>query len=102
MIAVEQECRDARLIEPAHLAAEEQTGVVVTPVSVVQIAGDHQEIDGLRDCRVHERREGRSRRGPQHPDRRALIAGESDERAVEMNVCSVNEADHVTSCGDES
>ena len=49
MIAVEQEDRNLGLREPAHLANEEETGLVVAPVAVIEIAGDDDEGDLIFD-----------------------------------------------------
>jgi hypothetical protein len=45
MIAIEQEDRDSGLCETTHLPDEEQSGLVIAPVSVIEITSDDDECD---------------------------------------------------------
>src|SRR6266849_9548692 len=54
MIAIEQEHRDLSLRETAHLPDEEQSGLVVAPVAVIEIARDDNKGDLLFDRLAYE------------------------------------------------
>ena len=55
VIAVEQVDRDTFLVEPPHLRDEEQPGLVVPPVAVIQIPGDDNKIGLLLDDQSNQR-----------------------------------------------
>src|ERR1700730_18703912 len=54
MIAIEQENLNLCLRKPSHLPDEEQTGLVIAPVAVIEIAGDGNEGDLLFDRLAYE------------------------------------------------
>jgi hypothetical protein len=92
MIAVEQEHRDSSLREPAHLPDEEQSGLVVAPVPVIEVTSDDDECDPFFNRLADEVIERDARCGPDSFSGRALLPGQSLERTIEMNVAGVNEA----------
>ena len=49
MIAVKQEDRNPGLREPAHLSNEKESGLIVAPIAVVEIASDNHEGDLIFD-----------------------------------------------------
>ena len=49
VVAVQKVNRNSRVSEPAHLANEKQPSIEVLPVPVVNVTGDHHEIDLLVD-----------------------------------------------------
>ena len=91
VVAVEQVYRDARLAQPPHLAHEEQAGVIVLPIAVVQIAGNHHEVHLLLDGARHQPLKGLARGCAQALGRRVGIGRQADQRAVEVDVGGVDE-----------
>ena len=45
VIAVKKEDGNSDLRQPAHLLDEEEAGLVVAPITIIEIAGDDDEID---------------------------------------------------------
>jgi hypothetical protein len=43
MIAIEQEDRDSGLREPAYLFHEKETGLIVAPIAVIEVASNDDE-----------------------------------------------------------
>ena len=71
---------------------EEQAGLIVAPIAVIEIARDDDEGDLLFDRLADEVVERCARRGADPFGGGALLSGKSLERTVEMNVAGVNEA----------
>ena len=82
VIAEQQIHRNARLLEPPHLTAKENAGVVIAPGAVVQIAGQHHEIDSLVDRFGDEAGEGFAGGGAQQGERCVGVGAQAVERAV--------------------
>lgn len=92
VIAMEQEDGDLGVRQPAHLLHEEESGLVVTPIAVIEVAGDDHEVDFVLGRLTDEVLERGARRGANSFGCRALLSGESLQRAVEMDVASVDKA----------
>ena len=92
MIAVEQEDRNSGLCQPAHLFHEKETGLIVAPIAVVEIASDDHEGHLIFDRLAHEiiERHAGCRSDPFGSG--ALLPRKSLEGAIQMNVASMNEA----------
>ena len=75
VIAVEQEDGNVGLRQPAHLLHEEESGLVVAPIAVIEIAGDDDEIDLVLDRLTDEAVERRARCGANPFGRGALLSG---------------------------
>ena len=92
VVAVEQVDGNARGAEAAHLAGEEQAGLVVAPVAVVQVAGDDEErglfFDGVSDKPL----ECVARGGADTFGGASLLSGEPLQGAVQMDVSGMKEA----------
>jgi hypothetical protein len=91
VIARHDENRNVRLRQPGDLPREKEAGVVILPVAVVDIAGDHHERHLLRDGQVDDafQRATRGRTEPLH--RRTLVSLQPVQRAIEMDVGDVQE-----------
>src|SRR6266536_285451 len=92
MIAVEQEHRSSSLREPAHLPDEEQSGLVIAPITIIEVTGDDDEGDLFFNRLADQVIEGDARCGPDSFSGCALLPGKSLKRTIEMNVAGVNEA----------
>ena len=92
VIAEKHENRNAGAPEATHLATEEDAGVVIAPAAIVEIAGNHHEINLLLDGTVDQLAKGVPCRVAQLRGRCIGISGESGERTVEVDVGGVNEA----------
>lgn len=91
VVAVEQVDRDVCLSKPSHLPDKEQTSVEVFPVPVVNVTGDHHEIDLLVDRMRHEVVESVARCSAQALSRRVGIGRQPPQRAVKVQVGGVDE-----------
>jgi hypothetical protein len=91
VIAAEHECANAFLAQAPHLLTEEDAGVVVLPVAVVEVARDHEEGDFLFDRSIDELPQRLARGVAQLRGRRVRIGAQAVQRAVEVNVCRVDE-----------
>ena len=89
MVAMEQVDRNAGLVETAHLADEVQAGVVVAPVTVVEIARDDEKGHLLFDGNSNELIERFPRSRADALRDASLLPGKPFQRTVEVNVRSV-------------
>src|SRR5690606_28285209 len=66
----------------------------IAPIAVVQVAGDEHKRDALADGQLNQVIESLARGTAQLLDRRAFVAFEPEERAIEMDVGRVNKTQH--------
>ena len=93
MISVQQEYGDLRGLEPSHLGDEEESGAVVLPVAVVEVARDHYEVHLLRNRETDQVLEGVAGRGTDPPRDVSLLPVKAAERAVQVDVGGVQETE---------
>jgi hypothetical protein len=93
VVAADGEDLDLRLGQPAHLCGEEQSGAEIRPVTVVDVAGDQQEIDFFLDRQIDEAPEGSAGGGADEFGGGGGIGLQPAQRAVEMEVGRVQEAE---------
>src|SRR5665213_1658051 len=74
VVAVEDEGRDFRFREAAHLAGEEQPSLIDAPIAIIKIACDHDKIDLLINRFGDEIVEGLARRCTNALDGRPVIS----------------------------
>jgi hypothetical protein len=98
VVAAAQNHRNAGLAQPAHLLDEEQARVEVLPVAVVHVPGDDDKSHLLFDGRGHQILQGPPGGPANLLDRRALVAIQSAERAVQVKVGSMEELEHRATC----
>ena len=91
VVAVDHINGNVALAQPRHLLDEEQPGIEVAPVAVIDIAGDNDEIDRFGLRQIDHPLQGPARRPAQQIDRRAIIGRKADQRAVEMDIGGVDE-----------
>jgi hypothetical protein len=94
-VVVAADPHDARagLAQSGHLRGEEQAGRVVAPVTVVEIPGHEQQPRVLLQAQIDQVLE-RASRGTAHlRDGRSLVARESDQRAVEVQIGGVHDGE---------
>jgi hypothetical protein len=91
VVAVEQEHRDARLTQPAHLPHEEEARVEVSPVAVVHVAGDDHEVHLLDYRQTDQVPKGIPRGRAQALGRRIRVGRQAPEGAVQVQICGVDE-----------
>src|SRR5262249_18789863 len=84
---------DARLTQPRHLRREEQSGVVVLPVAVVEVAGEQEEGGLLVAAEVDEVCERAPAGAADRGDGRPLVLLEAAHRAVEGYVGGLDEVE---------
>ncbi len=94
MVASDQENGNTLIIEPDHLAAEKQSRIVVFPIAIIEIARDQEEIDLLINGQGHQILERPAGGSTEELRGRAIMRFQSPERAVEVWVCCVYEAEH--------
>ena len=93
VVAVKDEGRDVRFRKAANLAGEEQPGLIVAPIAIIEIACDHHKIDLLINRFGDEIVESLPRRRTNALDGRPVIPREPPQRTIEVNVCGVNETE---------
>jgi hypothetical protein len=76
----------------AALPGEEDAGVEVAPVAVVEVAGDDHEIDLFFEGKANQVFESVAGGGAKQLRRGVLARTQAGERAVEMDVSGANEA----------
>ena len=91
MVACHDENADASGLKLSHPIDEIQAGVVILPVTIVEIAGKQDKSDVLFNRQINQVIEGAARGTADFLDRSTRIALESAERTVEMNVGGVDE-----------
>lgn len=84
--------RDPRLLEPTHLACQVEAGPHVPPVAVEQVAGDDDEVDRSPAREVYHVVERAPGRRTDVVDRKPLVARQTRQRTVEVNVGYVQKA----------
>ncbi|OPZ07373.1 MAG: hypothetical protein BWZ10_02837 [candidate division BRC1 bacterium ADurb.BinA364] len=90
MIAPGDEHGNAGVAKPLHLTDEKQARIVVAPISVVEVSRDHDEGNALVQRQVGQVFQ-RAPRGVAQPlGRRAIVAFQAKQRAIEMNVGGMN------------
>ena len=79
-------------MEAAHLADEVQARPVVSPVAVIEVAGDDQERNLLFDGESDQLMQSSPGGGANGVGRGTFMFGKPLQWTVQMNVCGVNEA----------
>lgn len=98
VVAVKQVDRYSRVPKPAHLTNEEQPSVEVLPISVVDVASNHHELDLFIDGLGDQVLESVPGRGPQALSRRIGIRRQTSQGTVEMEVGGVDELHIICPC----
>src|SRR3546814_19735683 len=91
MVAGEKEHRDFGPIQAAHGAGEIEAGAHVLPLTVEEVASDHDEIDIFVDGALYQIVESRAGGSSYVVLGQTFISRQAMERAVEMNVCGMQE-----------
>ncbi len=96
MVAVDHEGVNLRFAQPVHLVREEQAGVVVLPITVVKVAGEHDKVHLLIQRQVHQILEGPARRSPEMLDGGAFVLLEPFQRTIDVQIRSMDELEHLS------
>jgi hypothetical protein len=91
VIAMEQINGNASPVQPPHFPTEVMTGIGVSPVAIVEIAGDDHEIHGLLQGQIHQPTEGIPGDGAQPVRGSVRISGQPREGAVQVDIGGVDE-----------
>src|SRR3546814_11857898 len=91
MVAGEKEHRDFGPIQAAHGAGEIEAGAHVLPLTVEEVASDHDEIDIFVDGALYQIVESRAGGSSYVVLGQTFISRQAMERAVEMNVGGMQE-----------
>jgi hypothetical protein len=84
--------RNLRACEAAHLPDEKESGLIVAPVAVVQIARDDDEGDLFLDGQIHQICECQARGRTNEFCRWSLLTGKPLQGTVEMNVAGMQKS----------
>lgn len=84
VVAEQQVDRDAGLVQTTHPRAEVQASAEVGPSAVVEVAGDHDEIDLLLDGHRDEFGEGVAGGVARLLGRRVLVGAQADQWAIDV------------------
>ena len=76
-----------------HLANEEEPGLKVAPIAVVEIARDDEKIHRLLDGPTDQGVECLPRRSPDSLGEASFLTGETEERTVQVNVRRVEKSE---------
>src|SRR5690606_20481316 len=88
----EQVYRYARRRQTPHLPGKIQPGVVIFPVAVIQITGNHHKVDIFVDRNTDKIGESLSCSGTQHVRRRIRVSAQSGQGAIQMDIGGVDES----------
>ena len=91
MVAADEEGLDARPVEPAEFAHEEQAGRDVAPVAVEYVAGDDEEFRAAVDRPVDQRFHRLAAGGGEGGGDAGVLGAERGEGTVDVQVGSVYE-----------
>ena len=94
MISGDGDHGDAGLAEADHLRHEIQARPMVLPVSVVEVAGNQDEGRRLVDGKLDEVLQGPAAGLADFVHRRAVVALQAAQRAVEVDVGRVKKLEH--------
>ena len=94
VVAANDDHRDPASRQSRHARAEVEPGLVVAPVAVVDVAGQHNERDVLSQRQIHHVVEGDPGGATDLIDRGTLVTLEAAERAVEVQIGGVKELEH--------
>ena len=94
VVALNDEDADAVLVEELHLFANVNRRVKVGTVFVVEVAGDQQKVNLFVDCQLNEIVERLARGDAQGFGRSTFVLIEILQRAVEMDIGSMDELEH--------
>src|SRR3546814_7518934 len=91
MVAGEKEHRDFGPIQAAHGAGDIEAGAHVLPLTVEEVASDHDEIDIVVDGALYQIVKSRAGRSSYVVLRQTFLPRQGMERAVELNVVGKHE-----------
>ena len=91
VIAGDQEYRDTGTLQAVHALYKVQPGVVILPIAVIEVAGEQHEVHGFVDGQVDEIIKRAPGRAADLGDRRAFVALQAQQGAVEVDVGGVEE-----------
>ncbi len=94
VVARDQVDGDVGVSQLDHLLDEEQPGVEILPVAVVEIAGDEDEGHGLIFGQVDEILQRPARGAPHFGRRGPVVAIQTAQGAIEMKIRRVDELEH--------
>ena len=86
MIALNDEHTDACTAQAHHLLAEEQASMEVLPVAVVEVAGEENEVNALRERLIDQTFERTTGSSPQPCDRGAVVSVKAAQGTVDMQI----------------
>ena len=89
--------KDANIIFPehGHLAGKKKSGVIVIPIPVKKISRNHHKGNSFFDRRLNESFEGLPCSASDGINRGTLVVGQPPKGAIEMDICSMNELEHI-------
>jgi len=96
MISRNDQYPDPLIAKFCHFLRKEHACVVVTPVAIIEIPGDHHEFYLLRDRKMNEIFKRSASCIADLFNRCTFVSPKPNKGTVNMNVCCVNKPDHRT------
>ena len=93
VIAANDEGLDARLVEPPELVGEKPRRLHRCLFAIVEVAGDHECVDLLRQAEIDHGDKGFSRRPADQLGQLGIAQRQRRERRIEMDVGGMNESE---------
>jgi hypothetical protein len=94
VVASNEQGLDAGFAQLGHLRGEEQAGIVILPVAVLQVTGEQHEGDLLRNGQFNEVFQGPPASAADRLDWAAIILFQASEWTIEVDICSMDELEH--------
>ena len=93
VIAANDEGLDARLVEPSQLVGEKARRLHRRLFAVVEVAGDHERVDLLRQAEIDHGDKGFSRRPADQLGQLRIAQRQRRQRRIEVDVGGMNESE---------
>lgn len=94
VIAGNEQDLNARFPQPGHLGREKETGIVILPITVVEVTGNEDERHRFGHGQFYQGFKGLAGRSSDFLHRGSGILLKADEGTIEMNVGCMNKLEH--------
>jgi hypothetical protein len=93
VVAEEKKDRNRSLRQTPHLSHEKKPGLVIAPISVVEVAHNDEEVYFFLDCVFDEICEGSACRSANPFRRSAILTSQPFQRTIKMDVACMNKTE---------
>ena len=94
VIAGNNKDHDPGLIQPAHLSDKEDAGLVILPITVIEVSGNQNKINCFFNRQINQVIKCPPCRPPNLFNRGIFMGLKTFEGAIEVYVCRVNKTKH--------